>query len=470
MKEHRNSILRNIREIPAVPLEVFKQNFLPRVVDPTQVDQIASCLRANGALLPNGRWASSPKDPAGASGEGETFKHLENIAAAIVKKATVLLNSEQTAPMQTKPRQAVVLEGRSGQFISDVHSTLYDSLGARVVQNETATAYIGVCQYDNNQKVSLTCDRTEIEEHKLKDIREDESDNNKEILRNAAQMLCGTSQELSFLINFISFTQEHKHFIYYVISMSFGSSQDLGYDTSVVRLAVPIDTNKKKQYDYVGNTYQTLECFSPLQPSGLSFRATRAWKVRKLGAGGEFVLKDVWIPLAAVEVQKHVSHLIEEAPNTPSLYKKYDLQLPSRRHRPSIAPALPGPPVPIGAGVGPSHAYLHTKMNGRTLPKAGLSSKYAKVEEDCHDSDELPTRLKEMMICLDEREKRWVYDCLLLDGDTSGESDDKNTTSLPPIFDDHIDPYLVARWKSSLDVGPWTAAYLNAVLLVAFSA
>ncbi len=43
--------------------------------------------------------------------------------------------------MQTKPGQAVVLEGRNRQFISDVHYTLYGSLGARVVQNKIATAY-----------------------------------------------------------------------------------------------------------------------------------------------------------------------------------------------------------------------------------------------------------------------------------------------------------------------------------------
>ncbi|PBK72876.1 hypothetical protein ARMSODRAFT_704111 [Armillaria solidipes] len=116
---------------------------------------------------------------------------------------------------------------------------------------------------------------------------------------------------MSSPFNFIS---EHNHFIYYVISMSFGSLQDLGTDTSVVRLATPIDANKKKyrvQYDYLGNTYRTPECLSPLRPSGFVFRATRAREVRKLGDGGEFVLQDVWIPLSAVEIQKRVSHLIE---------------------------------------------------------------------------------------------------------------------------------------------------------------
>ncbi len=44
--------------------------------------------------------------------------------------------------------------------------------------------------------------------------------------------------------------------------------------------------------------------------------------MRRLGDGGESVLKDVCIPLAAVEIQKRVSYLIEEmdlAANTPSL-------------------------------------------------------------------------------------------------------------------------------------------------------
>ncbi|SJL02031.1 uncharacterized protein ARMOST_05355 [Armillaria ostoyae] len=60
------------------------------------------------------------------------------------------------------------------------------------------------------------------------------------------------------------------------------------------------------------------------------------------------------------------------------------------------------------------------------------------VEEEYHDADELPTRLQEMMIRLDEREKRWIYDCFLLDGDTSGASDDEAEISLS-FTPDHED-------------------------------
>ncbi|PBL02171.1 hypothetical protein ARMGADRAFT_242215 [Armillaria gallica] len=206
--------------------------------------------------------------------------------------------------MQTKPRQAVVWEGRNRQFISDVH---YDSLGARVVRNKIATAYMGLCQYDNNRKVSLTT-ALKSRSTSSKIYRKTKAMNDKNILRNAARMLyadpcrrimfgitiANTTVRLWYFsravvfvsspFNFISFTQEHKHFIYYIISMSFGNLQDLGYDTSVVRPTFPINTSKKKyrvQYDYFGNTYRSL---GSLRLSGLVFRATR---------GREFVLKHV---------------------------------------------------------------------------------------------------------------------------------------------------------------------------------
>ncbi|PBK72904.1 hypothetical protein ARMSODRAFT_1067215 [Armillaria solidipes] len=80
-----------------VPLEVFKQNFLPRVVDPIQVDQIATPLRADDILLPNDRWALFPHDPTMEYIKDKTFRHLETTVATIVKQAVLLLNREPTA-------------------------------------------------------------------------------------------------------------------------------------------------------------------------------------------------------------------------------------------------------------------------------------------------------------------------------------------------------------------------------------
>ncbi|KAG7448240.1 uncharacterized protein BT62DRAFT_1074735 [Guyanagaster necrorhizus] len=329
----------SIHEIPEVALDNFKETYLPRVVNATQVEEIAIRLQKADILLSNGRWADFPNDPADAPTEDATFHLLDSVAAAIVKEATVLLKCRPTATMQTNPRQSAISEGRNAQFISDGHYKLCISLGARVVPNENATKYGGLCPYDKNSKVALAYDRIEIEEYKCKDRWTDENDNNKKILGNVAQMMYADpyrrfmfsatitntttrlwyfSRAFVLISTTFDFIYDYKHLIHYVISMSFGSLEDLGYDTSTVRIAIPIDNGEKYriQYDYlIGDEV----C-----------RTVEVWRVRKLSdANGQaFALKDVWIPLdpaSEIDIQKRIFHLIDEqsAQTDPSLYKKF---------------------------------------------------------------------------------------------------------------------------------------------------
>ncbi|KAK0468058.1 uncharacterized protein EV420DRAFT_1473823 [Desarmillaria tabescens] len=111
-----------------------------------------------------------------------------------------------------------------------------------------------------------------------------------------------------------------------------------------------------------------------------------------------------------------------------------------------LCPDLPFPSVPalvhlmpihiqkwIDAGYSPQ-SWAFIEICQYMLESAINDSFCEEVEEEYHDADDLPTRLKEMIVCLDEREKGWVYDYFLLDGESDGESDDEAIwdTIFPP--------------------------------------
>ncbi|KAK0440759.1 hypothetical protein EV421DRAFT_2036642 [Armillaria borealis] len=381
MDEHRNSILDDVRNVPSVSLELFQETILSRVVSSsTQIDEIATRLQANGSLQRDGRWTLFPIDPCMEPNENRCFKSLETIAIVVVEEAKTLLKRNPTAIMQTRPTQAALSEGRNGQFISDGHYVLCESKGARLVNDELSPPSGNLCPYE--RKTALACDRAGIEEYKLKDTWEDENDvgdalltvqwlakaddydfqNNKKILGNAAQMMhadpcrrfmfgmtiANTTARLWYFsrarvlvsepFNFISY---YRHLIHYIVSMSFGSTEDLGYDSSITRVAIPLTggpAGSRIQYDYAidGETYRTVECLSSFRASGIMSRATRVWTVRKLGdwKKRECALKDFWIPLDSKtesEIQQDIFKRIEEkdpdAKKNPTLYKQYFMDI-----------------------------------------------------------------------------------------------------------------------------------------------
>ncbi|KAK0432348.1 uncharacterized protein EV420DRAFT_1490010 [Desarmillaria tabescens] len=322
-----------VRSVPSISLDAFQRSVLPKVISSTQIDDITTLLQANGHLQPSGRWTLFPIDPCMEAKENTCFK---TIAAAIVKEAKVLLDHNPTAVMQTRPTQAALSEGHNGQFISDGHYALCESKGARVA--------------------ALACDRAEIEEYKLKDTWEDENDvgdvslfddwpkltttydvqNNKKILGNAAQMMyadpcrrfmfgmtiANTTTRLWFFSRAMvlgsqpfNFVLEYHHLINYVVSMSFVSTEQLGYDFTITRVAVPLKASPARyriQYDYLidGETYRTVECLSSFRASRILSRATRVWTVRKLG-----------------DRKKQQESNDPEAKKDPSVYKQYFMEI-----------------------------------------------------------------------------------------------------------------------------------------------
>ncbi|KAK0232688.1 hypothetical protein IW262DRAFT_1303335 [Armillaria fumosa] len=361
VKEYRESILDDVQNVPCIPLHVFQDSILPRVASPTQISGMALALRQKNVLQSNERWIVFPVDPCTETNEDSYFKGLETIAVAVVEEAKSLLEREPTAIMQTRPNQAALSEGRNGQFKSDGHFALCESRGARLAKDESSLPSKDLCPYE--RKVALACDRVEIEEYKLKDTWEDENNNNKKVLGNAAQMLyadpsrrfmfgmtiANTTTRLWYfsrarvvVSESFNFITEYSHLIHYIVSISFGSTEALGYDSSITRVAVPLTgslaSSYRIKYDCVidGETYRTVECLSSFRASGIVSRATRVWTVRKLGdkTKQEWALKDFWIPLDGKmesEIQQDIFKRIEEkdpdAKNDSPRYRQYFMDI-----------------------------------------------------------------------------------------------------------------------------------------------
>ncbi|KAK0499820.1 hypothetical protein EDD18DRAFT_1152744 [Armillaria luteobubalina] len=128
-----------------------------------------------------------------------------------------------------------------------------------------------------------------------------------------------------------NFIKDYTHLIHYVLSLSFATAEELGYDMSVTRVAYPLTTNSSKhaiQYDYqIGSdTYRTVECLSSFRASGLLSRATRVWTVCQINdkKHRRCALKDVWVPSSAqteLEIQLEIFKSIEE--NHPEIDREY---------------------------------------------------------------------------------------------------------------------------------------------------
>ncbi|KAK0461953.1 uncharacterized protein EV420DRAFT_1330968 [Desarmillaria tabescens] len=358
MEEHRADVVEDLGHVPEVSLEYYKQFVLPHAAYQDHVEEIVQVLEVNGVLKAfedeSGlRWADFPNDPKDSGNtENETFKYMATIAAAIVKAALQVLPGDRqpTTVMECKPHEPAISEGRNGSFISDGHYRVLQSRRPKYFQNATSRTVVVATTDSDIDK--LACDRPALEEYKRDDQVDDRNDNIAKLVGNASQAMYAkptrrfmfgttienTSARFWFFSRAIvltsepfNFIKDYTHLIRYVLSLSFATEEELGYDLSVTRIAYPLDENPSAhtiQYDYrVGeNTYRTIECLSSFRASGLLSRATRVWRVRQLNDPDhrECALKDVWIPSDAkteLEIQQEIFRSIEE--NCPEIDKEY---------------------------------------------------------------------------------------------------------------------------------------------------
>ncbi|KAK0190693.1 hypothetical protein F5146DRAFT_1045365 [Armillaria mellea] len=345
MAQHRADVVKDIKAVPQVSLEYYENHILPSSKYNNHVDAIIKALEDDKVLKKfDGeeglRWADFPNDPQNNGPvEDETFKYMASIAAAIVKAARKVFEDgpEPTTVMECRPNETALSEGRNGGFKSDGHYRLLKSRRPDYVEDATSTKSIEPPDLIKKNGHKLACDRPALEEYKKCDTSSDRNDDFGKLVGNASQaMYCRSyssihntttrfwffSRAIALVSEPFNFIKEYTHLIRYVLSLSFATTEELGYDMSVTRVAYPLAANSSAhtiQYDYHigGNTYRTVDCLSSFRASGLLSRATRVWTVCQINEEGhpQYALKDVWVPSNAkteLEIQGEIFSSIEK--------------------------------------------------------------------------------------------------------------------------------------------------------------
>ncbi|KAK0195828.1 hypothetical protein F5146DRAFT_951483 [Armillaria mellea] len=254
--------------------------------------------------------------------------------------------------MECRPNEPTLSEGRNGGFKSDGHYRLLQSRRPDYFENATSTTPIEVPDLIKKNGHKLACDRPALEEYKKDDKPKDQNDNFAKLVGNASQAMYADptrrfmfgmtienktarfwffSRAIVLVSQSFDFLKDYTHLIRYVLSLSFATAEELGYDVSVTRVAYPLASNPSEhtiQYDYLicGKTYRTVKCLSSFRASSLLSRATRVWTVCQIKEEGQplCALKDVWVPSNAqteLEIQLEIFHSIEE--NHPEIGDEY---------------------------------------------------------------------------------------------------------------------------------------------------
>ncbi|KAK0226339.1 hypothetical protein IW262DRAFT_1457573 [Armillaria fumosa] len=360
MADHRVDVVKDIKDVPQVSLEYYERNILPSSIYRKNLAKITEALQENKVLKKFDdeeglQWADFPNDPKDSgSSEDETFKYMATIAADIVNTAQEVIygGPKPTTVMECRPNEPSLSEARNGGFKSDGHYRLLQSRRPDYVEHATSTTSIELPDLIKKSGHKLACDRPALEEYKKDDTPKDQNDDFEKLVGNASQtmyadptrrFMFGTTIEnrtarfwfFSRAILLVSepfdFLKDYTHLIHYVLSLSFATPEELGYDMSVSRVAYPLAENPSEhaiQYEYRidGKTYRTVKCLSSFRASGLLSRATRVWTVCKIKEKGHplCALKDVWIPSNAQtehEIQQEIFDSIEK--NHPEIGNGY---------------------------------------------------------------------------------------------------------------------------------------------------
>ncbi|PBL02809.1 hypothetical protein ARMGADRAFT_273017 [Armillaria gallica] len=283
------------------------------------------------------RWTAFPNDPK-ASGhlEDEAFKYMATMAAAIVKVARKMIpeGPVPTTVMECKPHEVAISEGRDDGFKSDGHYRLLQTRRPDYVENATSTTPIKPPASIKLNAHKLACDRPAPEEYERGDESMAQNSNSTKLVGNASQatvsILVLLTSDHSCIESF-NFIKDYTHLICYVLSLSFATAEELGYDMSITRVAYPLAANPSEhiiQYDYHigGDTYRTVKCLSSFRASCVPSRATRVWTVCRINdpKHPQRALKDVWVPSNAkteLEIQQENFRSTEE--NHPEIGKEY---------------------------------------------------------------------------------------------------------------------------------------------------
>ncbi|KAG7444522.1 uncharacterized protein BT62DRAFT_1077837 [Guyanagaster necrorhizus] len=336
----RADVLNQLETVPDISLEYFKRYSLPdhidKIVDILETDGILKAFNNKSGL----QWADFPVDPRySPNAEQETFKCMTTIAAAIPRVAQQVVPGERkpTTVMECRAYPPTVSEGRHKSLVPDGYYRLVQSRSPTYVPDARSMMVVDAPMSAEIDADSMTWNWPVLEEYTCNDHISDENDNITKLVENTIEVIrsdptrrfmCGMtientmtrfwffSRAIVLVSEAFDFIKDCAFLMHYILSLSFGTEEELGYDLSVTRVAHPVDEDPSLhiiQYDYrIGrDIYRTVQDLNSFRATSLVSRATQVWNVRHLNDPQcpKRALKDVWIPSDArteLEIQQDI--------------------------------------------------------------------------------------------------------------------------------------------------------------------
>ncbi|KAJ7207112.1 hypothetical protein GGX14DRAFT_698270 [Mycena pura] len=290
-------------EIVRVPVEAFCRHYLPEVCD-SLLDSTHQTILQSEAVAD---WKDFLKAPP--SGENLYSELLEPIVDEICHLYAAQSNAERTVKFACRPHNTTASEIEGGSFRSD---------GIFYLANSSVPPYFGTA----NHQEWFSADVVANAEFKLKSTPEEVHKNRVQVVGGATHYIANDPRRthmysLTVEEDFcrlwyycrshcvkseafrLSQARDIRTFIHFVISMSFATEEDLGFDPTIRRRR---NEDNTIYYEYKLNhtVYKTLSLISEHPAAAITGRGTRVWRVEVLdgtgtGTGTVRVLKDYWV-------------------------------------------------------------------------------------------------------------------------------------------------------------------------------
>ncbi|KAL0062708.1 hypothetical protein AAF712_010403 [Marasmius tenuissimus] len=306
-------------KFPKFDVPYFLESVVPDVPE-DKVDGVFQQLVNNKIITYNTtteehRWRWYDADPSKMDGsEKDVYKHLEDIFEAVVKAAQEgwRVGQEPTVRFTCEPDHPSVSDIQHSGLMTDSGQKLIVSDGEKDLYGNVAMA-----------KFKKTIGK----ENSNKNVRK--------LLGDSTHMMSSdprrrfrfgiTIEDTQINVSH-SRLQNPKPFIQFLLATSFATLEELGYDTSMVRLNVDGEWVYDYRVDHPEDGmqwYRTVESLDTHRAARLPGRGVRVWVVKPLDGNRQpyppgsamdkrYVLKDYWLPMDS-RSEKEVSDAIVDA-------------------------------------------------------------------------------------------------------------------------------------------------------------
>ncbi|KAJ7207105.1 hypothetical protein GGX14DRAFT_636233 [Mycena pura] len=298
------------QELVEVPVEAFCRHYLPEICGSSALDSTHQTILKSETVA-DGRWEDFLQSQPG--GEDLYFQRLVRIVDQICHIYGTQSNAERTVKFACRPHNTTASEIEGGSFRSD---------GIFYLANSSVPPYVGTA----NHQEWFSADVVVNAEFKLEDSLA-EVHKTQPSIQNRGQVVGGAAHYIAndprrthmysltvekdscrlwyycrshcVKSEAFSLSTDIRSFIHFVISISFATEEDLGFDPTIRRRR---NEDNTIYYEYKLNhtVYKTLSLISEHPAAAITGRGTRVWRVEVLdgtgtGTGTVRVLKDYWV-------------------------------------------------------------------------------------------------------------------------------------------------------------------------------